>query len=394
MEAYRAKYLFPIVGPPIADGVLRFDSFIREFDSQHSSPGIIDLGNVAIVPALVNAHAHLELSHFDRPLGSPGMRFPDWIREIIAWRRAQPPTLAEQQLAIIKGLHECERHGVGIVADIASPGELPSEFTTLRWTFQEVLGLSTAKADGLFAQAESFISAHPFHSGISPHAPYTVGIELLSRLSKLSRERQFPLAMHLAESPDELELLRSHSGAFHALLTELNAWDPSALPRGIDVAEYLRVLATAHRALVIHGNYLSSDEIAFLAAHRATMSVVYCPRTHAFFQHSRYPLVEMLAAGVNVALGTDSRASSPDLNLWDDLRWVADTFPELPLADILQLGTHHGAQALLGSETKLGTLQPGAPVRLQVIELPNEAAADPYELLFDSQARVRELIVR
>jgi cytosine/adenosine deaminase-related metal-dependent hydrolase len=102
----------------------------------------------------------------------------------------------------------------------------------------------------------------------------------------------------------------------------------------------------------------------------------------------------MLQAGVNVALGTDSRASSPDLNLWDDLRLVADTFPELPLDAILKLGTLNGAQALLGPATQFGTLQPGAPVLFQVVVLPEEDAADPYELLFDPRAKVREVVSR
>ena len=75
------------------------------------------------------------------------------------------------------------------------------------------------------------------------------------------------------------------------------------------------MLATAHRALVIHGNYLAGDEIDFVAAHRERMSLVYCPRTHAYFGHEPYPLAEMLAAGVRVAVGTDSRASNPDLRL-------------------------------------------------------------------------------
>src|SRR5205823_10181172 len=110
--------------------------------------------------------------------------------------------------------------------------------------------------------------------------------------------------------------------------------------------DYLQTLATAHRALVIHGNYLAADEIQLLAAHRDCMSVVYCPRTHAYFGHEHYPLSQMLAAGVRVAVGTDSRASNPDLRLLAELRYIARHHPAIPRDVILRQGTLAGAEAL------------------------------------------------
>ena len=122
--------------------------------------------------------------------------------------------------------------------------------------------------------------------------------------------------MHLAESREELELLADGAATFRELLEERSMWDAAAIParhRGRSII--CGVLAEAPRSLVIHGNYLAGDEIAFLGQRRETMSVVYCPRTHAYFGHEPYPLEAMLAAGVRVALGTDSRASNPDLEL-------------------------------------------------------------------------------
>ena len=105
-------------------------------------------------------------------------------------------------------------------------------------------------------------------------------------------------------------------------------------------------LASAHRALVIHGNYLDDEEIAFLAANAARMTVVYCPRTHDWFAHGAYPLEKMLAAGVTVALGTDGRGSSPDLSLLAEMRFAARRHPAVGLDRILQMGTILGAQGL------------------------------------------------
>jgi cytosine/adenosine deaminase-related metal-dependent hydrolase len=328
---------------------------------------------------LLNAHAHLELSDFAAPLGEPNQGFPAWIREVVQWRRAQPGSpeeqLTQRRAAVERGRRESLAAGVTHVNDIASPGwqvEWHGPSSPQVSVYEEVLGLSTAREEALTRQAQQAVDCGEC-AGLSPHAPYTVGLELLRRLAQLGA----PLAMHLAESPDELELLQSHSGAFLALLTELNAWDPAAIPRGISILDYLRILAAAPSALVIHGNYLNAAEQDFLAAHRDRLTLVYCPRTHAYFGHPRYPLADLLHKGINVKLGTDSRASNPDLNLWNELRFVADAYPELSLETIFRLG--------LDAERDI---EIGRPASFVLMEIPADETADPYELLFDSRSRV------
>ena len=109
-----------------------------------------------------------------------------------------------------------------------------------------------------------------------------------------------------------LELLRRGSGPMRDLLEDLGAWDATAVPHGTRPLGYLRLLAGCHRALVVHGNYLDDEEIAFLGERADSMAAVYCPRSHDWFAHRDYPLGQMLAAGVAVAVGTDGRGSSPD----------------------------------------------------------------------------------
>ena len=401
MPCFKARYVFPVSRPPVRDGIVSFDHLVQSLTENLSGEPIVDLGNAAILPALVNAHTHLELSHFPQPIGDPAQGFPAWIREVVRWRRQQAAALSPQEIeqqrhaAIQDGLLESVRAGVGVVADITSPGPRPQPLRLpWRMAFAEVLGLSTAREEELYRSAKQSVGAWPKADALSPHAPYTVGVDLLTRLAQLSAERGFPLAMHLAESVDELELMRSHSGAFYTMLSEVGAWDPAALPRGIAPLDYLKILAQAQHALVIHGNYLNSAEIDYLAEQSERLSVVYCPRTHAYFGHPRYPLLEMLSKGVNVAVGTDSRASNPDLNLWDELRFVAQQFPEVPLEVILKMGTLWGAGAVRGTwgPPALGELVPRAHALLQIVDLPEDEAADPYELLFDPRAKVRQVI--
>ena len=177
--------------------------------------------------------------------------------------------------------------------------------------------------------------------------------------------------------------------------------------------DYLRLLTSAHRGLVIHGSYLDDAEIALLGANAERMTVVYCPRTYEFFhdihagsnrgphaereeynQHAEreeynagYPLEKMLAAGVAVALGTDGRGSSPDLSLFDEMRCVARRYPTVSRDRILRMGTLGGAAAL-GRSDDLGTLEVGKRADLTIIALPDREAADPHELLFDPAASV------
>ena len=199
--------------------------------------------------------------------------------------------------------------------------------------------------------------------------------------------------MHLAESREELEFLRDGSGPFRELLESRGGFDPTARPLGSRPLDELRRLSQVHRALVIHGNYLDDEEIEFLGWHRHRLSVVYCPRTHAWFDHAPYPLEKMLTAGAVVALGTDSRASSPDLSLLAEMRHVARTFPALGRATVLELGTLGGARAL-GRETEIGTLAVGNWANLTAIRLPDDPRADPHELMIDGDGDVAGTWVR
>jgi cytosine/adenosine deaminase-related metal-dependent hydrolase len=216
--------------------------------------------------------------------------------------------------------------------------------------------------------------------GISPHAPYTVSPILLRQLVTLARTRNMPLAMHLAESREELAFLKTGTGPFQELLDERSMWDAEAVPRGSRPLDYLRLLADAPRALVIHGNYLNDEEMAFLAGKRERMSLVYCPRTHAFFQHEPYPLTAAIAAGVRVALGTDSRASNPDLDLLAEMRFVARAYPTIDPHDVLRMGTLLGAEAL-GREDEVGSLTPGKLANVVAVPLPEDLRGTPNDLL-------------
>jgi aminodeoxyfutalosine deaminase len=387
----QSRFVFPVVGPPIRDGAVMIEGDrIVAVGKDVSEGEVEDLGNVALLPGLVNAHAHLDLSDLASPLGTPGMPFADWIRCVINHRLGSP---ASEQ-SFVQGLEESLRLGTTAIGDIGQappPLETLQEFGIEVTSFLELIAPTPERVASQLDRAEQHLDAAAaskvWRGGLSPHAPYSVHPDLLTRVVGLSAERHAPLAMHLAESREELEFIRSGVGPIRDFLERLGAWSPELCPSGIEPIDYVRQLALGHRALVIHGNYLDDASIALLATESARMAVVYCPRTHAYFRHDAYPLEKMLAAGVVVALGTDSRASSPDLSVLAEMREAARRHPSVAPSVILEMATVRGAAAL-GRGRESGGLAPGRRMDVIAVALPDRDAADPHELLFDADEPV------
>lgn len=405
--------MFPVAGVPIPDGSVTIESGRIVAVGPCSATvrhDARDLGNVAILPGLVNAHVHLDFSDLAAPLGQPNSGLVPWIRCVMDYRRhssgAGPRSVA-------LGLAESVRAGVTTLGDIAQadwPIEGAAAAPPNLAIFQELIAPTAGRVAAAIELAESSLrrcamsqptpprcigggaseqaeNAAICRPGLSPHAPYTVHPELLKAVVAMSAAERIPVAMHLAESPEELELLSSGTGPLRTLLEELGAWDGGLVRPGTRPMKYLRLLAAADRALVIHGNYLDQEEIGFLAAQAERMAAVYCPRSHEWFGHRPYPLEKMLAAGAVVALGTDGRSSSPDLSLWAEMRAVARRHPSVPLSRVLEMGTIQGARAL-GWAADIGSLVPGKLADLAIVALPDHDAAGPYELLFESDGPV------
>ncbi len=207
--------------------------------------------------------------------------------------------------------------------------------------------------------------------------------QLLERVIELAKAQHLPVAMHLAESKAELELLDKIEGPFVPLLQKLGAWFPESYRMGMRPLDYLQKLSRLPRVLVIHGNYLAPDELDFISHHNTRFSVVYCPRTHQFFGHDPYPLEQMLELGINVALGTDSRASNPDLDLLHEMKAVRAAFPEISPRRIVEMATLGGATAL-GLQQKLGSLKPGKRAVFSVVAVADASLKDAYAAIFNA----------
>jgi cytosine/adenosine deaminase-related metal-dependent hydrolase len=349
-----------------------------------------DFGNAAIIPGLVNPHTHLDLSGA-RGLISPTDpdHFTDWLRGVIAYRRTRTPE--QVQADIRAGLAECLRFGTTLVGDIASEGASwePLATSPVRAVvFRELIGLSAERAESARAAAWEWYQSRPAtnasKAAFSPHAPYSARSSLIFGAS----DARFMVAIHLAESPGELELVQSRTGPFVAFLQQLGAWDESGLIRALGSAITRNRLAG--HALFVHCNYFTADIAKYF---HAAMSIVYCPRTHAAFGHPPHPFREFLARGVRVCLGTDSLASNPDLDILAEARLVRSRYPDFPGDQLLRMVTLSGAEAL-GWSDEAGSLEAGKSADLVVVPLPDADARDPHELLLADHAGQRRTMFR
>lgn len=388
-RTYTARWVFPVAGPPLPGGTVTVRGELIEAVEAHGTRAAdVDFGNAALIPGLVNAHTHLDLS------GARGLipptdpaHFTDWLRGVIAYRRGRTP---EQVRADTRaGLAECLRYGTTLLGDITADGaswDVIAGADVRAVVFHEIIGLSEERARAAGGAAWKWCQSHPptktCRAAYSPHAPYSARWTLFG-----SGQRDDTFSSHLAESPAEMELLATKTGPFVDFLTELAAWDPSGFaPLG-------RMLVTSRYIgtyLFAHANYLPLDACKYIAG---LHSVVYCPRTHAAFGHPPHPFRDFLARGVRVCLGTDGLASNPDLDPLAEARFVHAQYPDFPGDALLNMVTLAGAEAL-GWADEAGSLAPGKSADFVAVPLPDRDAADPHALLFAGHPRERRTVFR
>lgn len=388
MVLLRARWVLPIGSRPIDDGWVAVEGGRVQALGSGARPDTwdgpeIDLGHCALLPALVNAHTHLELSYLAGRV-PPATHFTDWIREVMRLRREHPdPAGTEIVSAQAVAIAQLERAGVRIVGDVANTSISVAPLSRSRLgaaVFHEVLRFRAADADAALEQARvrmAEVQPGPnVRVAIAPHAPYSVSPRLFRLIAAARLERGAaegagpampPTSVHLGESREELEFLATGRGAFRALLEDLGTWDDTWTVPGARPVEYLDALGCLDaRTLVVHGVQLTDQELARVRARGATL--VTCPRSNAHVGVGAPPVARFYAAGVAVAIGTDSLASAPDLEIFPELALMRRLAPAVPAALLLESATRTGARALGFDEW--GTIEPGARAALMTVQVP------------------------
>ena len=384
-----ARWVFPVSTPPIADGLLTIaGERIVSVEPRGRRSADLDLGEVAILPGLVNAHTHLDLSGL-RGRCPPSSNFTGWLRQVIAHRRGM--TVEQIEADVCAGLAESLRHGTTLLGDISAGGcswDVLMDAPIRSVVFYELIGLTQERGAAALEAALDWLMVDPTtrtcRPGLSPHAPYSVRRDLFRGAALLASRMRCPTAVHLAESLDELELLHHRRGSFVPFLKDLGVWDAQDLATSTD--EVMQCCNWLTPKLFIHGNYLAPS-----ASIPRNSTIVYCPRTHAAFGHSLHPFRHFLERRVRVALGTDSLASNPDLSILAEIRHLYRHNADVSGEVLLRMATLSGAQAL-GWANETGSLEAGKSADLVVVPLAPGGDREPHERFIDSNLSVQQVL--
>jgi 5-methylthioadenosine/S-adenosylhomocysteine deaminase len=411
-KLYRARWVLPISSAPILDGAILVQGEGLAAIGKHAGlaesfpeAGIHDFGEAAIIPGLVNAHTHLELTAMRGFLEAEESDFFAWLRKLTKVRleRMTPDDL---YVSAAWGACEAARAGITCVGDASEAAAQSIKAlhdAGLRGTvYQESFGPDPRLAMENFETLKNKVAAlreweTPLvRAGVSPHAPYTVCSKQLEMISEFAIAEGLPLMMHAAESRPEESLLREGRGPFADSFAKRGIrWSTP----GCSTVQYLArhgILRT--KPLLTHCIHVDDEDIQIIKESGA--SIAHCPKSNAKLGHGRAPFARFLAAGSALSLGSDSVASNNTCDIFEEARFAvlfaraAGNFrmdQRLPSADdALRVATLGGARAL-GRGEQTGTLEAGRQADFIAVSLNGAHQLPAYEpaatLIFASSGR-------
>jgi aminodeoxyfutalosine deaminase len=390
-----ARWVVPIERPPIADGAIALadDGTIlavgRRTELRAEFPDVAEQrAEGVLLPGLVNAHCHLELSlHADAVPGGHGVY--DWAMTLMRAHAGQPPERVRD--AAVAAAAAAAAMGTAAIGDVgnslqAVPGMVGAGLAGVM--FHELLGSREAATGDALADAAREWSETLALLGSdwpervdyvpAPHAPYSAGPELLTRIFTEAASLRRATSIHVAEDEDEIALLRDGSGRWPAMLRAMGVDPATRVPRKSPVA-YLASLGAFQRPetppLLVHMVHADADDRRI--ARDAGATIVLCPRSNLHIGGRLPDVNALLADGLSIAIGTDSLASVPDLSLWAEMATLAAHFFAVPAVRWLEAATRGGALAL--GAPGIGVLTPGS--RPGVLDVLVDDIAAPLESL-------------
>ncbi len=394
----RARIVVTMDGPPIENGAVAISGgqiqAVGAFDEVRRlyAGKLHDLGEQALLPGLINAHCHLDYSMMRNAIHA-AQPFTQWIARINALKRSLDDS--DYLRAIASGFVELKKWGTTTVFNIEAFPELLPQMPAppiRTWWFYEMIDVRHRVAtDRLVAGAFMFFKERPGWLGgfgLSPHAPYTSSEALYRLANDCARITGMPLTTHVAESREEQAMFRDASGPLFDFMRGLGR-DMSDCGGRSSLRRLLENHLVDENWILAHANELDADDFDLLAG--KSLNIVHCPRSHAYFAHSRFQFQKLRDCGVNISLGTDSLASNDSLSLFAEMQALQKNEPTLGAEEILRTVTLHPAKALQKSET-LGQIAPGAHADLIAVPF-DGAVGDVYDAIVQHQSPIRWLMV-
>lgn len=387
----RARTVVTMDGAPIDNGAVAVSgdqiADVGKFDEirARNAGQVVDLGEQALLPGLINTHCHLDYTCLRGKI-PPHKSFADWIRAINAEKARLSPK--DYLASINKGFAEAKRFGTTTIANLtAFPELIPQISAPIRtWWFAELIDVRVPeRASEIVDRAVELLRSTP-NWGLAPHALFTASKDLYRHCERIARDENILLTTHLAESLEEMKMFRVASGSLYEFL--------KAIGRPMnDCGERtpLELFLGAHdgRALpqwiVAHLNELTESDFELLQRSERRFHVVHSPRSHDYFKHSRFPFEKLHALAFNICLGTDSLASNESLSLFDEMRAFRHSEPGISPDKILEMVTVNPAAAL-HQESALGRIRRG--FRADLIAVRCNEGETPFEQILECDGSV------
>lgn len=392
MSIVRARTIVPMEGEPIENGAVaingnRIAAVGRFEDVRASHSGeVIDLGEMVVLPGLINAHCHLDYTILRGKIPQQAS-FADWIRAINTHKDALSE--ADYIASITDGLAEARSFGTTSILNLEAYPELlprlPRPALRVWWCAEMIDLRKTVDVKAVSETLRAWFHSHQDWLGgfgLAPHAPYTASPKLYCEAAAIARANHLPFTTHLGESREEMQMFRDASGPLFEFLRSIGR--PMS-DDGTPLENLMRTAPIGEDWIVAHLNELADGDFELLAR-GPKFHIAHCPRSHTFFGHAPFAWEKLRALGFNIALGTDSLASNSSLSLFAEMRELMRKEPWLPAREVLATVTVNAAAAL-GQSGSLGKIRPGFYADL--IGIPARASKnDVFEKVVEHDAAV------
>lgn len=400
----RARLVVTMDGPSIENGAVAISGDkitdvgkFSEVSKRHSASEITDLGEQVLLPGLINAHCHLDYTCLRGRIPRP-KSFTDWIRAINAEKAKLSPS--DYVASINSGFAEARKFGTTTVANLtAFPELIPQIRETIRtWWFAELIDVRNPKKAGDIVDVAVQALQAAGHWGLGPHAPFTGSANLYRASEEVARRDNILLTTHLAESGEEMSMFHDASGPLYDFLKEIgremsDCGQSTPLHRFSEIARDSSISrlspALAREAvgmtdywILVHLNELAERDLKTIEGWPGKFSIVHCPRSHDYFDHSVFQFEKLQKLGCNICLGTDSLASNDDLSLFGELRAFQKSFQSSAPSEILTMVTTNAARAL-NQQHALGKIAAGFRADLIAIPFSNSTSVFEEIVAFD-----------
>lgn len=409
LRIYAASHILPVSSPPLEGGAIAVENgkiravgILSEITAAFEAP-VEQFPGCAIIPGLVNAHSHLELTHFPswklrKGIDYSPRTYVDWIIQVIKVRRALSRQEREQSVA--EGIRISLESGTTAIGEIVSDPSLVSCYSGSLLTgrlYLEAIGQDEFLCEQVLSRIAACLDEDrngPFRMGLSPHTPHTLSARFFRQLKEFAQDRSLPLAAHLAESKAEVDFLFDSTGPIADKLYPFVGWQGKVpAPRRTTPAAYLDSLGIlSPGAIAVHCVHVTPSDVEIIR--KSGVAVVLCPRSNDRLDHGSPPVHLLRKAGIPLALGTDSLASNDSLSMLDEVRFLLERIPgEFSAAEALRLITLAGGQAL-GIADEVGSLEPGKRADFLVMEPAPSASSGDISRRIIENGKLREVFIQ